>query len=191
MNILIAEDDIVSRNFLVKHLNALHHTVQVAKNGQEAWEMYSAHHFNVVITDWLMPKLNGLEFARMIRTNHRERYTYIIFLTVLYGKESFIEAMEAGADDFISKPFDLDQLFARLNVAQRIIGMQKELHTLQTLLPICSYCKKIRDDGEQWIPVDTYIAHRTTSKFSHGICPDCYAEHIQPSLLKMKEIRNP
>jgi DNA-binding response OmpR family regulator len=191
MNILIAEDDIVSRKFLVKHLNALHHSLMIAKDGQEAWETYSAHHFNVVITDWMMPKINGLELARMIRTNHRERYTYIIFLTVLHGKENFMEAMKAGADDFISKPFDLDQLFARLNVAERIIGMQKELHSLQELLPICSYCKKIRDEKEEWIPVDSYISKRTASTFSHGICPECYTEHIAPSLSLMKDRRNP
>jgi sigma-B regulation protein RsbU (phosphoserine phosphatase) len=186
MNILIVDDDRVSQVLLTEHLRCLNHEVFAAVDGKEAWGIYLAKKPSIVITDWIMPQVNGLELSRMIRAEHRERYTYIIFLTVLHGKGSYLEAMNAGADDVITKPFDSEQLAARLRVAERIVGMQRELKQLQGILPICSYCRKIRQDDETWIPIEEHIKQKTDTSFSHSICPDCYEAHVHPVILNLR-----
>jgi DNA-binding response OmpR family regulator len=106
----------------------------------------------------------------------------VLLLTALKGRARFLDGMQAGADDFMSKPVDREELHARLRVAERILGLQQEVKQLEGLLPICSYCKKIRDEGEQWSQVEEYVSRRTEAQFSHGICPDCYERHLKPQL---------
>jgi phosphoserine phosphatase RsbU/P len=90
--------------------------------------------------------------------------------------------MEAGADDFITKPVDIEELHARLKVADRILGLRRHMQQLEGLLPICSYCKRIRDQAEQWQSIERYLEKRSEAQFSHGICPDCYSKVVQPQL---------
>jgi phosphoserine phosphatase RsbU/P len=139
-----------------------------------------------LISDWMMPDINGLELSQRIRSAGRTRYTYIILLTVLGGKESYLEGMDAGADDFMTKPFDKDQLGSRLRVAERVLALQEEVRQLEGLLPICMYCKKIRDEKEQWSQIEQYIDARTDASFSHSICPDCYDTEVIPELEQMR-----
>src|SRR5258705_13775319 len=124
MRILIAEDDTTSRIIRDESLTRLGHEVVAVTNGQEAWAIFQQDHVSLVISDWMMPDLDGLELCRRIRAENRPRYTYIILLTALEGKESYLEAMEAGADDFATKPLDPDQLHARLRGAERSLGLQ-------------------------------------------------------------------
>jgi sigma-B regulation protein RsbU (phosphoserine phosphatase) len=182
MKILIAEDDTVTRLLLTTMLKGQGHQVVAARNGREAWQAFQADAFSLLISDWMMPELDGLELCRMVRAEGRPAYTYVILLTMLEGKGSFLEGMRAGADDFITKPIDEDQLAARLRVAERIVNLQREVNQLEGLLPICSYCKKIRDDRNDWQPIERYLANRTDASFSHGICADCFAAHVQPQL---------
>jgi len=136
-----------------------------------------------------MPNMDGAELCRRVRSNPQAKYTYVILLTSLEGKEKYLEGMEAGADDFINKPFDRDTLAARIRVAERILALQDEVKQLEGLLPICAYCKKIKDDENHWQHMETYISHRTEANFSHGICPECYQKHMVPQLEQLRNAR--
>ena len=126
MKVLIAEDDRDSRELLGWLLQKLDYQVIATANGKEAWEAYKKGRFRIVISDVLMPELDGLELCRKIRLLKQSKYTYIILMTALIGKKDYLEGMEAGADDFVTKPFDLDELKARLRVAERIISFQEQ-----------------------------------------------------------------
>lgn len=182
MNVLAVDDDPVARLSLKRTLEKLGHEVIEAANGAEAWELYSVVEFSVVVVDWEMPEMNGLELCRRIRAQERQKYIYVIMLSARTGKESYLEGMAAGADDFVSKPVGRDELAARLHVAERIVGLKAEVRTLQGLLPICSYCKKIRNDDDSWQQVEAYVQTRSDASFSHGICPECYESKIVPQL---------
>jgi len=130
MKILIADDDSVSRLLLCSALTRLGHEVQEAANGVEAWKAWREGDFSFVISDWIMPDLDGLELCRRIRAEQRLRYTYIILLTARSGKIDYLEAMDAGADDFLSKPLERKGFAARVRVAERILELHARLcHT--------------------------------------------------------------
>ncbi len=190
MKILIADDDPVSRRLLRAALQGFGHEVLEALDGQQAWAVYAEEELRMLILDWMMPGLDGLEVCERIRAENRTPYTYILMLTALEGRGRYLQAMRAGADDFINKPPDLEELQARLQVADRILGLQAEVKTLESLLPICSYCKMIRDTEENWHDVSQYIAQRTDTEFSHGICPACYQQHWAPVLEEFEKPRH-
>jgi len=128
MKVLIAEDDDDSRELLGWLLQKLGHQVVAAANGKEAWDAFRKGRFRLVLVDVLMPEIDGLELCRRIRTHKQSKYTYtyIIIITALIGKKDYLEGMEAGADDFVTKPFDPNELKARLRVAERIIALQEQ-----------------------------------------------------------------
>jgi len=182
VDILIAEDDDVSRLLLKSVLEKLGHVVVAAADGSEAKAELGRRHFPLVISDWIMPGCDGLELCRIVRAAGHARYTYMMLLTAVGGRENFLAAMDAGVDDFLAKPLDREQLAARLRVAERILRLQSAVKTLEGLSPICSYCKQVRDDGDYWQQVDAYIGSRTDAVFSHSICPSCYEQHVRPQL---------
>ena len=186
MDILIADDDTVSLLILQSTLVKAGHTVVTAKDGAEAIEACGRQYFPLVISDWMMPGTDGLSVCRHVRSAASDKYTYVMLLTALGGKSNYLEAINAGADDFITKPFDKDLLMARIQVAGRVVKLHTDVKHLAGLLPMCCYCKKIRDDKDYWGQVEEYIARRTDATFSHGICPDCYQTHIEPQLERMK-----
>jgi DNA-binding response OmpR family regulator len=132
MNVLVADDDGVIRLLLSSALTKLGHTVHEATNGREAWDAWRGGEFSLVISDWMMPDLDGLEFCRRIRAEQRADYTYIVLLTSRSGKTNYLEAMNAGADDFITKPFEKDALAARVGAAERILRLHASLRTANT-----------------------------------------------------------
>lgn len=180
MKVLIAEDDRASNLLLRKILEGLGHEVVATANGAEALEQLTRKDdIHVVITDWMMPAMNGLDLCQHIRTREHARYVYVLVATARRGKKKYLEALEAGADDFIAKPIDAEELGARLRVAARILGLQAEMKQLQGLLSICAYCKNIRETEQKWVTVEQYVSKRAHATFSHGICPSCAAKHFQ------------
>jgi phosphoserine phosphatase RsbU/P len=172
MKVLVADDDRVSRLLLQSILGKLGYEPVLTENGRSALRIIVREEIPLLITDWNMPDMDGLELCRRLRAPGRRAYTYAILLTMRSGKSSYLEGLSAGADDFMSKPVDADELAARLKVGERIVGLQQEMRQLEGLLSMCMLCKKIRE-GEDWIPVDHYVSTRTASSFTHGFCPEC------------------
>ena len=188
MKTLIAEDDPVSRVFLELSLIKWGYEVIVTCDGIEAWEALQREAPPIAILDWMMPGIDGVEVCRRARAIQTPTPTYLILLTAKSEKEEIVEGLEAGADDYLTKPFNRAELQARIKVGLRITELQRNLadrvvelqsalsrvNQLQGLLPICSYCKKVRDDQNYWQQVDSYISKHADVEFSHGICPACY-----------------
>lgn len=189
--VLAVEDDAVARRVLVQALTKLGHEVVAAANGEAAWEKLRHEPIRLVVSDWMMPDMDGLELCRRIRERPREDYVYFILLTGVDATEANQrEAADAGVDDFLTKPLKFNELWMRLRVASRILGYTKQLQQLEELMPICSYCKKIRDDKNYWQQIEGYINERTGSEFSHSVCPDCYQRVVLPEIAQLTKGAN-
>ena len=179
MKILIAEDDPVSVKILQFTLEHWGHEVVCSASGTEAWRLFDAEPFRLVVSDWMMPGMDGLELCHKIRQRAKTEYTYFILLTAINtGRENLRKAMDAAIDDFLAKPLDREAIYMRLRVAERILGFTTEIRLLKELIPICMYCKRVRDDTDYWQQVETYIHDCTGSNFSHGICPECFNKQL-------------
>ena len=182
MKILVAEDDNIARLVLESALAKLGHEIVSAADGEEAWSIYSANPVRVIVSDWLMPRANGLELCQRVRKAGGD-YVYFILLTNLSANtENQEAAVAAGVDDFLSKPVNPQELWMRLRVAERILQFTTQVNQLESFLPICSYCKKIRDDRNYWQGVESYFERKQGTRFSHSICPECVATVVQPQL---------
>lgn len=205
MKILIAEDDEISRRILQLTLTNWGHEITITKDGAQAWSALAADNAPLLaILDWMMPGLDGLEICRRVRELPRTAPPYIILLTAKGSKQDIVQGLEAGANDYITKPFDRDELRARLQVGETVVKLQQALgeriseledalaqvKQLQGILPICSYCKNVRDDQNYWQSVENYITEHSETKFSHGICPACYEAVIKPQFEQRKRERN-
>ena len=200
MRVLIADDEATSRHLIQATLEGWGFDVLVAVDGWEALRVLQGPKGpEIAMLDWMMPEIDGLDVCRRVRATMPNAGTYIILVTARGGLENVVRGLEAGADDYITKPFDPRELRARLHVGVRIVQLQKALmerfqeledalkrvKQLQGLLPICSYCKKIRNDRNYWEQVDAYITSHSEAQFSHGICPDCYEIHLRPQLARL------
>ena len=198
MRILIAEDDQTSRTMLSAVLTKHGHEPVVTVNGLEAWEaLQKPDAPRLAILDWMMPEMDGLEVVLRVRTQLKDPQPYLIMLTTKDNKDDIVAGLDAGADDYLAKPFHPAELRARVQVGKRLVETQDELttqitwlrkaldhiKTLQGILPICMHCKKIRNDSGYWEQVEAYITNHSEALFSHCICPDCltlhYAEYAQ------------
>lgn len=195
--VLIADDDLVSLRVLEATLRGWGHEVTAVKDGLAAWEVLRREDRpKLAVIDWMMPGLEGPEVCRRARALGRAVPTYLILLTAKGGTDDVVAGLESGADDYVTKPFDRQELRSRLRVGERVVALQQgladrvreleralgQVKQLKGLLPICSYCKKVRDDTNYWQRVETYIAAHSDARFSHGICPDCWKDVIEPEL---------
>ena len=201
MRILIAEDDAVSRRLLETLLARWGYDVIVAADGEEAWQHLQREEApHLAILDWMMPGMGGLEICRKVREVGHPSPAYLILLTARTGSEDVVEGLETGANDYVTKPFNREELRARVQVGVRVVELQvslaervreleqamARLKQLQGLLPICSYCKKIRADQNYWQQVESYISEHSEAIFSHGICPECFEKFVKPELNKLQ-----
>ncbi|MBD3167993.1 MAG: response regulator [candidate division Zixibacteria bacterium] len=188
MRILIAEDDNVSRKILKANLEKWGYDVVVTTNGDDALKELSADSApNLAILDWMMPGMDGVEVCRHIRERKPHGFLYLIMLTAKGEKDDIVRGLESGADDYVIKPFDKAELHARVKVGERMVKLELSLeekitelneaianvHQLQGIIPICAWCKKIRDDGQYWHALEEYLSENSEAQFSHSICPDC------------------
>ncbi|HMV99758.1 MAG TPA: response regulator [Acidobacteriota bacterium] len=184
MKVLIADDDEVTRTLVQLSLERAGYEVMVTCDGEEALAALKADDtIRIVVSDWEMPRLNGVELCQQVRAFRHNDYTYFILLTAVHTDDDhYYQAMEDGVDDFLLKTMATKTLRLRLKVAERILGFTRQINQLKELLPICCYCKRIRDDNDYWQQIDEYIHDQTGTDFSHGICPNCYDSRVKPML---------
>jgi CheY-like chemotaxis protein len=202
VKVLIAEDDPISRLMLQGMLTDWGYEVQAVEDGLQAWDVLQHPDApRLAILDWVMPGLDGVEVCRRVRERLPTDPLYLLLLTSRDGKADIVTGLEAGANDYLSKPYDRSELRARIHVGCTVVTLQQSLaarvreleealaqvHQLQGLLPICSYCKKIRDDRDYWERVEDYIARRADVRFSHGICPQCWESEVRPQMERHRQ----
>ena len=192
MKILIAEDSDITCLKLNTILTNWNYDVVTAQDGTEAWETLTGKDApKLALLDWNMPGMSGVELCQKIRKEVSDS-TYIILLTARDDKHEIIEGLRSGANDYIVKPFDIDILKVRIEAGQRVLDLQtslanqiaelkkaaRHIKRLQGIMPICMYCKKIRNDQQSWEQMEKYISEHSNAQFSHGICPNCVHEHF-------------
>ena len=190
MHILIAEDDPVTGEILARTLQRWNYNTMLVVDGAQAWDrLRLATDPTLAILDWMMPGMDGPDVCRRVRQELPLANMYLLLVTARESRGDMVAGLDAGADDYIVKPFDPEELRARVAVGVRVLGLQQKLgervaelqaalsnvKKLHGLLPICSYCKRIRGDDQYWQQVEGYIAEHSEAQFSHGICPACYA----------------
>jgi phosphoserine phosphatase RsbU/P len=188
VRVLIAEDDIVTATVVSKLLRAADYDVTIVGDGPSALAALADDNPpEVALVDWMLPGIDGPDICAAMRRENRPVRTYLILLTARSSHEDVVRGLEAGADDYLVKPFNPEELRARVKAGMRIATLQQKLtahveelqaalasvKTLSGLLPICGYCNSIRDDDDYWYRVEEYVAQHTDAQFSHGICPTC------------------
>ena len=193
MTVLIADDDKLTLNVLNDTLTRAGYDVLTATDGDQAWKKLQQSQTNLAILDWIMPGMEGVEICERAQKDPKLANRYFILLTGKSKTEDLVEGLKSGASDYLRKPFDEAELIARVEVGARFIELQRRLaerveelekalaqvRRLEGLLPICSYCKRIRNEQDYWERVDNYISQHANVRFSHNICPECYEKHVK------------
>ena len=180
MKIIVAEDDPVTRERLCNTLFILGHDVRAFENGKEAWAAFKINPADVIISDWIMPELDGIEFCASIRKAATTDYVYFILITALRTDNSdYDRAVQAGVDDFLVKPVGPGDIWRRLFVAERFIKYTAEIRQLKNLIPICMHCNQVRNDDAYWLDIERYTQAHEGIDLQYGICPACKAEHAK------------
>lgn len=200
MRILVADDDPVARLVVSSRLTKWGYGVVTAEDGTSALAVLTRPGApRIALIDWMMPGLDGPDVCRRLRASASGTSTYVLLLTAREGSASVAEGLDAGANDYLTKPFDDRELRARLGVAARVVNLEDQLQArvtelqhaldsvarLEELLPICSYCHSVRQDDDYWQRLDQYVGQRGV-KFSHSICPHCFEKHVEPQLEAME-----
>ena len=189
MRVLIADDDCVATAILKRTLEGWGQEVVVANDGSQAWaSLERDREISLAILDWMMPGLEGPELCRRIRLDPARAHLYVLLLTMRESHADLVAGLDAGADDYLIKPLNLEEFRVRFKAGLRVVTLQERLSDrvkeleeaaanikqLHTLLPICSYCKHVRTDQNYWEQVEDYVTEHSGLQFSHGICPPCY-----------------
>ena len=195
--ILIVDDEEMLLLYLSKRLKKHNYDVVTCLSGEEALEKVKAFDFDVVILDVILPGIDGYEVCRRLKSDKKTSGIMVLILSVRKTVEERLKGYEVEADDYITKPYDPEELLAKIRILlrlknalderDRIIHKLQEalskVKTLSGLLPICSSCKKIRDDRGYWKQIEDYIREHSPANFSHSICPEC-AKRLYPEFYK-------
>jgi DNA-binding response OmpR family regulator len=205
MRVLIADDDPVGLRGLHGLMRSWGYDVQIAGDGTAALTALAAVDApRLALIDWEMPGVQGPEVCRRVRDWHAADSPYLILLTARSSRSDMIAGLDAGADDYLVKPFDPGELRARVHAGARIVELQSGLaekvtqlesalskvRRLTGLLPICAYCKAIRDDSDYWHRVEEYVSEHADVQFSHGICPNCLEHAMKAARLVGQDHHN-
>jgi phosphoserine phosphatase RsbU/P len=185
--VLVVDDVAKNVEVICNILNLENYQISVASDGIKAWNILQRLTPDLILLDIMMPNLDGYSLCRRIKTVEGKKDIPIIFVTARTGREDLVRGFEVGAVDYITKPFNSAELLARVRTHMSLYRARKrnefliaelraalaEVKTLSGLLPICSGCKKIRDDDGYWRQVESYLAAHTDIRFSHAICPSC------------------
>ncbi len=186
--VFIVEDDLTTRRLLKIRVNSLGYETETFDNGKDAWEAFAKKQPQIVISDWKMPGLDGLELCKYLRKSYIESYTYFILVTAQRRSRVNLEqAIDAGVDDFLKKPISSEEIWNRIRVAERILGFCSQVKELEQLIPICTYCKDVRNDKDTWEQIEHYINNRIGANFTHTVCPDCLEKYVRPELEEFKQ----
>lgn len=203
LQVLVADDEPVSRTVVGAMLKKAGYAVSFAVDGEQAWTVLSGPNPPAIaLLDWEMPGLAGPEVAERIRARGEQTPTYVILLTSRDSSADIVTGLKAGANDYVTKPANEDELVARVNVGARVVELQTALaervrsleealanvKALQTLLPMCAYCKAIRNDQNYWEKVETYFHEHSGVSFSHSYCPTCYDRFVKPQLDALDDV---
>ena len=196
MKLLLADDDPIYQRLIEKCLRS-EFDICVANNGGDAWRLLTEPPVpKIAVLNWMMPQSDGVELCHKIRGTGQTARMYVVLVTAKSRLQDVLDGFHAGADDYVLKPFHPSELRARVMVGSRIVGLQDALadridklqdalaqvRTLRRLLPICSYCKRIRDDHDYWAQLEEYLGKHADLEFSHGICPNCYEKYWKSEL---------
>jgi DNA-binding response OmpR family regulator len=200
--VLAVDDDAATRRALASIIRSSGCEPVVTPSGDEAYAVLTGGNApSIALVDWLMPGVGGIDLVRRVRETPLALQPYIIVLTVKSASRDIVAGLDAGADDYMVKPANTAELQARVRVGLRTLELQQRLsqrvaaleaaashvRQLQSLLPICSYCRRIRDDGDYWKSLEEYLATHAEVKFTHGCCPECYETHVRPELAAYEE----
>jgi len=197
-NILVVDDTKENLRVLVDALGREGYTVRPALNGEIALEAARKEPPDLILLDIIMPGMDGYQVCHALKADARLKDVPVIFISALNEVGDKVKGFKTGGVDYISKPFQMEELLARVETHLMLRNLQKELEekntdlqqlnrelsvaleeikTLRGIIPICSHCKKIRDDTDSWQRLEEYISNHSEAKFSHGICPDCAEKH--------------
>lgn len=185
--ILLVDDTPANLGMLFEYLEQAGYKVLVATSGKAAITSVKYRMPDIILLDVMMPDIDGFETCRQLKANPLAKNIPVIFMTALDGTTDEVKGFELGAVDYITKPIQMIRVLARIKTHLTLHRLQKDLEkknaqleealakirALRGLLPICSNCKKIRDDKGYWHQVEVYVRDHSDVEFSHGICPDC------------------
>ena len=201
IKVVVAEDDPTTQTLIIRSLSKMGYQATACSDGDKALQiLQNSDTPTIALLDWMMPVLDGIQVCQTLRKSSSSKPLYLVLLTSKGEQDDIVKGFKAGADDYIVKPFDLEEFCARVRVGVRILDLQaslaarvqelesalQQVKQLRGMVPICSYCKKIRDDRHYWQQVEEYLSANIDIQFSHGVCPSCYEKELVPQLRAAK-----
>lgn len=171
--ILAVDDGPRDLKLLASILERDGYALLLATEGAQALAIATTAQPELILLDVLMPGMNGMEVCRRLKADPATKSIPVIFLTGQSSSDEVLAGFEVGAVDYVTKPFQIPELLARVRVHVALRRAQHELRTLHGILPTCAHCRKIRDEQGTWHGMESYIAQHSEAEFSHGLCPEC------------------